>query len=98
MKILILDEYANIRAETLSEGTKRKLYYALTFMANPKLQFFDEPTTGVDPLATMNFLMLLNQTKRKSVLLTSHNLKEVEQLCDKLLYLDGGIIIFNGSP
>lgn len=82
-----LQEYMNFRAKTLSGGNKRKLCVTMALIGGSTIQFFDEPSTGVDPIAR-RFLWntLTDSLKRRdsSIILTTHSMHEAESLCTKL--------------
>src|SRR4051812_3904071 len=83
-----LTEYANVRAEKLSGGNKRKLSVAMAMIGNPPIVFLDEPSTGVDPKAKRFMWTIVSkistQRKKSSVILTTHSMEEAEALCTKM--------------
>jgi lipooligosaccharide transport system ATP-binding protein len=95
-----LSNKANAKPGELSGGMKRRLSLARALVNDPKLLMLDEPTTGLDPQARhlmWERLQLLLQ-QGKSILLTTHFMDEAERLCDRLLVLDHGKKIAEGSP
>jgi lipooligosaccharide transport system ATP-binding protein len=91
---------AKARPGELSGGMKRRLSLARALVNNPKLLLLDEPTTGLDPQARhlmWERLQLLLQ-QGKSILLTTHFMDEAERLCSRLLVLDHGQKIAEGTP
>jgi ABC-2 type transport system ATP-binding protein len=82
-------------ANILSGGNKRKLCTALTILSAPKLAFFDEPTTGLDPVCRRNLLRLIKKGD-SSVLFTTHRLDEAEYLCSRVAIMQHGKILFDG--
>ena len=95
-----LSHKANAKPGELSGGMKRRLSLARALINNPKLLLLDEPTTGLDPQARHlmweRLQMLLQQGK--SILLTTHFMDEAERLCSRLLVLDHGSKIAEGTP
>ena len=95
-----LSHKANAKPGELSGGMKRRLSLARALINNPKLLLLDEPTTGLDPQARHlmweRLQMLLQQGK--SILLTTHFMDEAERLCSRLLVLDHGTKIAEGTP
>ena len=88
------------RVGLLSGGMKRRLTIARSLINNPELLLLDEPTTGLDPQARHVLWDRLFRLKRQGVTLviTTHYMDEAEQLCDRLVVMDGGRIVAEGSP
>tara|TARA_B100001996_G_scaffold34016_1_gene25476 strand:- start:45 stop:800 length:756 start_codon:yes stop_codon:yes gene_type:complete len=86
--------------KTLSGGQKQRLSIAVALVNNPKVLFFDEPTTGLDPQARRNLWELIKsfQEEGKTVVLTTHYMEEAEELCDRVAIIDEGKIIKINSP
>jgi Cu-processing system ATP-binding protein len=84
---------------TLSGGTRQKVSAVLALMFNPKVLLFDEPTAGLDPLASSRLkdTILEQKTQGKTILLTSHVMSELEELADEVLFLLDGVIVFRGT-
>jgi lipooligosaccharide transport system ATP-binding protein len=95
-----LSERANDRVEPLSGGMKRRLTIARSLVNEPELLLLDEPTTGLDPQARHALWDRLYRLKAQGVtlVLTTHYMDEAEQLCDRLVVMDGGAIAAEGSP
>ena len=95
-----LTERADQRVEPLSGGMKRRLTIARSLMSEPDLLLLDEPTTGLDPQARHILWDRLYRLKQRGVtlVLTTHYMDEAEQLCDRLVVMDGGRIVAEGSP
>ena len=95
-----LTERATAKVEDLSGGMKRRLTIARSLINRPELLILDEPTTGLDPQARHVIWDRLFRLKQQGVtlLLTSHYMDEVEQLCDRLVVMDHGRIAAEGSP
>jgi lipooligosaccharide transport system ATP-binding protein len=95
-----LSEKATARIDTLSGGMKRRLVLARALLNRPTLLVLDEPTTGLDPQARHLVWERLRELKRSGVamLLTTHYMEEAAQLCDRLVVMDHGRIIAEGTP
>jgi lipooligosaccharide transport system ATP-binding protein len=95
-----LTDRANERVESLSGGMKRRLTIARSLVNDPELLLLDEPTTGLDPQARHLLWDRLYRLKQRGVtqLITTHYMDEAEQLCDRLVVMDGGQIVAQGSP
>jgi lipooligosaccharide transport system ATP-binding protein len=95
-----LVEKAETKVETLSGGMKRRLTIARSLINDPELLLLDEPTTGLDPQARHVLWDRLFRLKHQGVTLvvTTHYMDEAEQLCDRLVVMDGGKIVAHGSP
>ena len=95
-----LSERANDRVDPLSGGMKRRLTIARSLINRPDLLLLDEPTTGLDPQARHLLWDRLYRLKQEGVtlVLTTHYMDEAEQLCDRLVVMDKGRIVAEGSP
>ena len=95
-----LGDRASAKVEPLSGGMKRRLTIARSLINDPELLLLDEPTTGLDPQARHLLWDRLYRLKQQGVTLalTTHYMDEAEQLCDRLVVIDGGRIVAEGSP
>jgi lipooligosaccharide transport system ATP-binding protein len=95
-----LTERAGDQVEPLSGGMKRRLTIARSLINDPEILILDEPTTGLDPQARHVVWDRLFRLKQQGVtlILTTHYMDEAEQLCDRLVVMDGGKIVAEGSP
>ena len=95
-----LGSKADARIATLSGGMKRRLTLARALVNNPDIVFLDEPTTGLDPQARHLIWERLKQLKSagKTLILTTHFMDEAERLCDRLIVIDHGRKVTEGSP
>ena len=95
-----LQEKAKSKVEDLSGGMKRRLTIARSLINRPDLLLLDEPTTGLDPQARHVLWDRLFRLKQSGVTLviTTHYMDEAEQLCDRLVVMDKGVIVAEGSP
>jgi lipooligosaccharide transport system ATP-binding protein len=100
LEFVELSERANDRVEPLSGGMKRRLTIARSLVNDPEIMLLDEPTTGLDPQARHVVWDRLYRLKTQGVtlLLTTHYMDEAEQLCDRLVVMDRGKIVAEGSP
>jgi lipooligosaccharide transport system ATP-binding protein len=95
-----LAQRADSKINTLSGGMKRRLTLVRALINNPEIIVMDEPTTGLDPQARH---LIWDRLKRllaqgKTILLTTHFMDEAERLCDRLIIMDHGKVITQGSP
>jgi lipooligosaccharide transport system ATP-binding protein len=95
-----LQEKRNVKSEELSGGMKRRLTIARGLVNEPEILLLDEPTTGLDPQARHVLWDRLFRLKELGVtlVLTTHYMDEAEQLCDRLVVMDKGRIMAEGSP
>jgi lipooligosaccharide transport system ATP-binding protein len=95
-----LSDRAKDVVDTLSGGMKRRLSIARSLINEPELLLLDEPTTGLDPQARHVLWDRLYRLKQQGVtlVLTTHYMDEAEQLCDRLVVMDQGLIVAEGSP
>lgn len=95
-----LSERADAAVEPLSGGMKRRLTIARSLVNNPELLLLDEPTTGLDPQARHHVWERLFRLRSLGVtfLLTTHDMHEAEQLCDRIVILDAGRIVALDTP
>jgi len=100
LEFVQLTERAKAKVEDLSGGMKRRLTIARSLINRPDMLLLDEPTTGLDPQARHVLWDRLFRLKRQGVtlVLTTHYMDEAEQLCDRLVVMDKGVIAAEGSP
>ena len=85
-------------AKTLSGGYKRRLSIAIALISQPKILFLDEPTLGLDVFARRELWQIINKLKNNvTIILTSHYLEEIENLCDRVAILSKGKLLETGS-
>lgn len=99
-EILELDYLLEKQVKNLSLGQKMRCEIAATFLHNPKIVYLDEPTIGLDVLVKENirkFIKDINKEKKTTVILTTHDLKDIEDVCDRIILLDKGQIIYDGG-
>lgn len=100
LELVNLTDKGKAQIDDLSGGMKRRLVLARALINKPGVVFLDEPTTGLDPEARQDFWRLVNRLKREGcgVLLTTHYMDEAQRLCDRLLLLQQGKVIDEGTP
>ncbi len=94
-----LVEAANRPAKTYSGGMRRRLDLAVSLIATPPVIFLDEPTTGLDPRSRIAMWHIIDKLKKDgaTILLTTQYLEEADQLADKIVVIDGGKVIAEGT-
>ncbi len=100
LEFMQLTERRKDLVDPLSGGMKRRLTIGRALINQPDLILLDEPTTGLDPQARHLLWDRFYQLKRsgRTIVLTTHYMEEAEQLCDRLVIMDGGRIVTEGSP
>ena len=99
--ILELEPFRNVRFDSLSTGTKQRLSLAKALLNEPRLLFLDEPTVGLDPdmaIKIRRLIKRIHEEKGITIVLTTHYMKEAEQLCGRIAFLKKGEIIANAPP
>lgn len=94
-----IDELAKKQYTNLSTGQKRRLHLALALVSNPDIIFLDEPTAGLDVEGRISLHAQIRKLKAegKTIVLASHDMAEVESLCDRIAILNSGEIVFLGT-
>ena len=94
-----LADSADVRTRKLSGGQKRRLDLGMALVGNPDLVFLDEPTTGFDPSARRESWGMIEALAElgKTVLLTTHYMDEAEQLSDRIVVINGGVVVADGT-
>ena len=93
-----LNEVLNQRAKTLSGGYKRRLSIAIALISKPKILLLDEPTLGLDVFARRELWNIIKKLRRSvTIILTSHYLEEIENLCDRVAILSNGKLLKTGT-
>lgn len=99
-EILDLNDLLEKQVKNLSLGQKMRCEIAATFLHNPKIVYLDEPTIGLDVLVKekiRKFIKEINKEKKTTVILTTHDLNDIEDVCDRIILLDKGQIIYDGT-
>ncbi len=98
--ILNLQEYMYKPPRLLSLGQRMKADLAAALIYNPEILFLDEPTIGIDVLAKdriRDFISRINRERHITVILTTHDVSDIEALCHKMLVIDRGSLLYDGS-
>ena len=100
LKALNIKEIEKSQYLQLSTGQKRRLHLALALISNPDILFLDEPTAGLDVEGRLSLHEQIRKLKSlgKTIVLASHDMAEVEALCDRIAILNSGKIVFCGTP
>jgi len=100
IEIANLGERIDDRVDTYSKGMMRRLLVGRALMINPKLAILDEPTSGLDVINAQEIRKLIKNTAKKgtTILLSSHNMLEVEYLCERIALISDGRILEEGEP
>ncbi|HEV2381239.1 MAG TPA: ATP-binding cassette domain-containing protein [Terriglobia bacterium] len=99
-EILNVKEYLSTPVRKLSLGERMRCDLAASLLHNPPLLFLDEPTIGLDVVAKdriREFLKEVNRAEHTTVLLTTHDLADIEELCRRIIVIDKGRVLFDGS-
>jgi ABC-2 type transport system ATP-binding protein len=97
--ILSLDEFMSTPVRQLSLGQRMRGDFAAAMLHDPKIVYLDEPTIGLDVVAKAairEFIARINEERGTTVILTTHDLADVERLCRRIVLIDGGRIVFDG--
>lgn len=101
LDLLDLTPVANERFESYSTGTKQRFSIARGLLHRPQVLFMDEPTKGVDPKSSAGIITLIRERivnhARQTVIITTHNLREIEQLCQRTLIMEQGRVAYLGT-
>ena len=100
LETLGLSERADEAVETFSRGMKQRLHLARGLINDPPVLFLDEPTTGMDPVAALEFRTLVRDLRLqgRTLLLTTHDMAEAEALCDRVALIDRGALLAVETP
>ena len=99
-ELLELDQFENTPVRQLSLGQRMRADLAAALLHDPQILFLDEPTIGVDVLAKerlRTFIKEINRTRGVTVLLTTHDMQDIEKLCKRMAIIDDGKILYDGS-
>lgn len=95
-----LKELLHVPVRQLSLGQKMRCEIAAAFLHNPKIVYLDEPTIGLDFMVKekiRKFIKQLNKDKKTTVILTTHDLQDIEEICSRIIIIDKGSIMFDGD-
>ncbi len=97
LETVLLSDRADARVGTLSHGMRRRVTVASALLGDPELVLLDEPTSGLDPTQARHLRERLGAERgRRTVLVSSHNLAELEEICDHVLFMEGGRCVRGG--
>lgn len=100
MEVLALDEFIGSPVRQLSLGQRMRAEIAMALLHEPRVLFLDEPTIGLDVLAKDRiraFLRTINREHKVTIILTTHDLKDIEEICPRLIVINDGQAIFDGT-
>jgi len=93
MSDVLLTKFANFRVNQLSGGMKRRVSVAISLVADPKIIYLDEPSTGLDPENRRQLWDILAKLKgKKAMMLTTHSMEEADVLCNRIAIVNNGIL------
>jgi ABC-2 type transport system ATP-binding protein len=99
-ELLDMEDFLNTPVRTLSLGQRMRADLAASLLHDPDILFLDEPTIGLDVVAKQRmraFIRRLNRERKTTIILTTHDLADVEKLCDRVLMIDRGRLIYDGD-
>jgi ABC-2 type transport system ATP-binding protein len=100
VELLDVKDVINIQVRKLSLGQRMKCELIAALLHQPKVIFLDEPTIGLDVVAQKNirdFIKKYNQKNKTTIILTSHYMEDIKELCDRVILIDNGLIIYDGN-
>jgi len=100
LKMVDLEKDANDRVATFSKGMKSKLNFARSLLNDPEVWFLDEPTTGLDPVGRrlIKNIILQKRKEGKAIFLTTHNMNDADELCDRVGFIVEGKLVLIENP
>lgn len=99
-RMLAMDAYLDRPVRQLSLGQRMRAEIAMALLHDPKILFLDEPTIGLDVVAkdaVRKFLSEINRERGTTIILTTHDLQDIEQICPRLIMVDDGKLLFDGE-
>jgi len=100
LSMVELEKDANTRVGAFSKGMRTKLNFVRSLINDPEILFLDEPTTGLDPVSSRQIKNIILQLKKtgKTIFLTTHNMTDADELCDRVGFIVEGKIVLTESP
>jgi fluoroquinolone transport system ATP-binding protein len=100
LKMVELEKDADQRVATFSKGMKSKLNFARSLLNDPDVLFLDEPTTGLDPVSSRLIKNIIKEQRKegKAIFLTTHNMTDADELCDRVGFIVEGKLVLIESP
>ena len=100
IELVGLGERSDDRVETFSRGMRQRLHLARGLVADPPILFLDEPTVGLDPVASLDFRKMVTdlRARGKTIFIATHDMAEAEAICDRVTLIDHGEILATESP
>lgn len=99
-ELLSLSDFINKPVRQLSLGQRMRVEIAMALLHEPEILFLDEPTIGLDVMAKdqiRQFLRAVNQEKKTTILLTTHDMKDIEEICPRMIIVNKGSLVYDGS-
>ena len=93
VKIVEMEKYLGKKFKTYSLGMKERLAIATALINKPKILILDEPTNGLDPLGVKNIMNMLKSMKDTTIIISSHMLKEIDDICTKIIFINKGRVV-----
>jgi ABC-2 type transport system ATP-binding protein len=100
VKMLEIDDFFETPYRMLSLGEKMRCELAASFLHKPKIVFLDEPTIGLDASAKIkirDFLRKINEEEKVTIMITTHDMDDIEELCERIVFIDKGELCYEGS-
>lgn len=99
-EMLDLGMLLNIPVQKLSLGQRMKADFVCANLYNPKILYLDEPTIGLDVIAKekiLDFIYEINKLRKTTIIFTTHNMADIEKICQQVIVIDNGAMVYNGS-
>ena len=93
VKIVEMEKFLGKKFKTYSLGMKERLAIANALINKPKILLLDEPTNGLDPLGVKNIMNMLKSMKDTTIIISSHMLREIDEICTKIIFINDGRIV-----
>ncbi|MBD3919851.1 ATP-binding cassette domain-containing protein [Paenibacillus sp. PR3] len=100
MELLSIHEFVEKPVRQLSLGQRMRVEIAMALLHEPRILFLDEPTIGLDVMAKdqiRHFLRMVNRERKVTILLTTHDMKDIEEICPRMIVVNKGTLVYDGS-